>query len=146
MGTPQSVGRIYHVTIIVKPGNFDHCIETYSKMLGISFSAKKRLDDYGVINAVSFEAGLEILAPLDTESVYAKRLQERGEGCHYICFGVADIDEAVGRARASGATVLFQRDALVDAPQLTGQFDRFQIAQLDPLFGTGFVLEQIEKR
>lgn len=36
-------------------------------------------------------AWVQLVEPLDTESVIARHLQEVGEGVHHVCFGVDDV-------------------------------------------------------
>jgi len=94
--------RIDHLAIIVHPENLDTYIEKFSKLLGVTFDDVIRAEDAGVAAALSWDSGLEIVAPLRKEGRYWERLERFGEGCTVLVFGVDDIDEAAARANAMG--------------------------------------------
>jgi hypothetical protein len=49
---------------------------------------------------------LELIEPLDDLSIYAKHLEEHGEGLHHILLGVADYDRAEETLRAKGHKIV----------------------------------------
>ena len=55
---------------------------------GEPFKVKLVLMKFGPIN-------LELLQPLDDKSIWAKFIEEKGEGIHHIAFGVSNYDEMV---------------------------------------------------
>ena len=98
----QAIQRIDHVAIIVYPENFDAYVEKFSKLLDVTFDDAVRAEDPGVAAALSWDSGLEIIAPLRKEGRYWERLQRFGEGCTILVFGVKDIDQAKVRANQMG--------------------------------------------
>jgi len=98
----QAKQRIDHLAIIVRPENLDAYVEKFSKLLGVSFDDSIYAEDAGVRAALSWDSGLEIVAPLREEGRYWERLQRFGEGCTVLVFGVDDIDAASDRANDMG--------------------------------------------
>lgn len=98
----QAKQRIDHLAIIVRPENLDAYVEKFSRLLGVSFDDSIHAEDAGVRAALSWDSGLEIVAPLRQEGRYWERLQRFGEGCTVLVFGVEDIDEASARANDMG--------------------------------------------
>lgn len=98
----QARQRIDHLAIIVRPENLDAYVEKFSKLLGVSFDDSIYAEDAGVRAALSWDSGLEIVAPLRQEGRYWERLQRFGEGCTVLVFGVEDIDTAAERANEMG--------------------------------------------
>lgn len=98
----QAKQRVDHLAIIVYPENLDAYIEKFTKLLGVTFDDVVRAEDAGVAAALSWDSGLELVAPLRKEGRYWERLERFGEGCTVLVFGVDDIDEAVERAHQMG--------------------------------------------
>lgn len=98
----QAKQRVDHLAIIVHPENLDAYVEKLSKLLGVTFDDSILAEDAGVRAALSWDSGLEIVAPLRKEGRYWERLQRFGEGCTVLVFGVDDIDEAMVRANQMG--------------------------------------------
>ncbi len=48
------------------------------------------------------ETVLELLEPMEGETVISKFLQERGEGFHHLCFAVEDIHKAIASLVSQG--------------------------------------------
>jgi methylmalonyl-CoA/ethylmalonyl-CoA epimerase len=49
---------------------------------------------------------LELIEPLDDQSIHAKHLEEHGEGLHHVLLGVADYDRAEAILRAKGHKII----------------------------------------
>ncbi|GAY22198.1 VOC family protein [Sphingobium fuliginis] len=98
----QAKQRIDHLAIIVRPENLDAYVEKFSKLLGVTFADSIHAEDAGVRAALSWDSGLEIVAPLRPEGRYYERLQRFGEGCTVLVFGVENIDDAAARANGMG--------------------------------------------
>jgi predicted enzyme related to lactoylglutathione lyase len=98
----KSVQRVDHVAIIVYKENVEKYVRKLSDALGVTFDPPTIVESTGVVAALSWDSGLEILAPLREEGRFWDRLQRHGEGCSIIVFGVADMDEAKARAQAAG--------------------------------------------
>jgi methylmalonyl-CoA/ethylmalonyl-CoA epimerase len=50
------------------------------------------------------EVMLELIQPLDGDSLYAEHLATQGEGLHHVAFDAANFDEACARLREKGYT------------------------------------------
>jgi methylmalonyl-CoA/ethylmalonyl-CoA epimerase len=49
---------------------------------------------------------LELLQPLNEESILAQFLKRKGEGLHHIAFSVSNFDEVISKLRAQGVEML----------------------------------------
>jgi len=49
---------------------------------------------------------LELLEPLNEESILAQFLREKGEGLHHIAFSVSNLDEVITKLKAQGVEML----------------------------------------
>lgn len=56
--------------------------------------------------AYSGELQLELIRPVDGESIYTEFLERSGPGLHHVCFEVDDLAAACARARVAGLEVL----------------------------------------
>lgn len=98
----QAIQKIDHVAIVVYRENLPAYVEKLSKTLGICFDEPAIVESTGVIAALSWDSGLEVLAPLKEEGRFWDRLQKFGEGTSIIVFGVQDMDAAKQRALEVG--------------------------------------------
>jgi 4-hydroxyphenylpyruvate dioxygenase-like putative hemolysin len=144
----QAIQKIDHVAIIVFRENLDAYVQKFSAALGITFDEPAIVESTGVIAALSWDSGLEILAPLKNEGRYWDRLQKYGEGSTIIVFGVKDMDAAQQRARDAGVEVGFE----VKLGGTEPWFDRFstfkeaRINMFDSDLCVSMALSQIEPR
>lgn len=144
----QAIQKIDHVAIIVYRENLDAYVAKFSAVLGIEFDRPTIVESTGVVAALSWDSGLEILAPLRNEGRYWDRLQKYGEGSTIIVFGVQDMDAAQQRARDAGVEVGFEVELRGTEPW----FDRFEVfreARLNMFDGdpcVSMALSQIEPR
>jgi hypothetical protein len=74
--------------------------------------ASCRIDDLGIHLLMSWDAGVEIVAPTEQPgsltSVLNGFLEAKGEGIFSTVYEVDDLDAAVQQAVAAGATVAFE--------------------------------------
>ena len=145
----QAIQKIDHVAIVVRRENVDKYVKTLSEALGVTFDEPCIVESTGVVAALSWDSGLEILAPLKEEGRFWDRIQKHGEGSCIIVFGVKDMDAAKERAKKAG----------VDSPgpevKLSGKepwFDRFKVFRearlnlIDPDLPLSIGLGQLEPR
>jgi hypothetical protein len=125
----QSIQRIDHVAIVVKQENAHKLADRLSAALAITFSEPVVNEAYGLMIIVSWDAGLEVMAPTREEGPYWERIQRHGEGTVSIIFGVADMDAGIQRARDSGVDVSSEVTLNGDEPWLE-QFSTFREARL----------------
>jgi methylmalonyl-CoA/ethylmalonyl-CoA epimerase len=96
---PQGVNR---VVIAVK--DLDEATALYSRLLGATFhDDSASSESYGMRVAISWDAGIELCAPLPGHDSFTKRfIEQRGEGLMSVVFAVDDLDEARERAENLG--------------------------------------------
>src|SRR5882762_1683696 len=91
----QNVNHVDHVVWITQLSNQEARVRDLSKMFKAEFLGPREFPDMGMSICVSWESGLEVVAPLDQNTPQAnqlrKRLDERGEGFLAVVFGVPDI-------------------------------------------------------
>lgn len=142
---PRGVNR---VTIAVK--DLDKGIALYSGLLGATFHDQSTpAEPYGLRCAISWDAGIELVAPLPGRDSFAeKHITKHGEGLMGVVFAVDDVDEGRQRAEEMGIGVLglieYNQDELREYHQ--GMFKKYKEYMLNPAdtYGVGVVLGQIE--
>ena len=72
----------------------------------------------------------ELIEPLDSESIYARFLAEKGEGVHHIAVATPSFDDAVAAQAARGATLA-----------LSGEFSGIKVAYLPTDRDLGTLIE-----
>ena len=101
---------------------------------------------FGVRVSINFEAGVELVAPIDgRESGVRSTLEERGEGIMGVVFAVPDADASRDAAKAHGIDTTYSLD--YDADTIAdrygvGSFTRFYEHFLEakpPLSGTTLI-------
>ena len=100
--------RLDHVAWVCFASNFERNIELLSKLGGRPLDGPHDKPEIGIRIAISWETGLEVIAPIPGSEAPAacgaNRILERGEGIYGILFGVADMEVALERARSAGYT------------------------------------------
>jgi len=91
--------------VVIAVRDIDTAAKRYSELLGISFPHSVIRDDYGVRVKVSWDGGIELISPIDNNSMLAKFIEKRGEGLFGVVFTVSDIEEARARADKKGFRV-----------------------------------------
>jgi len=144
---PRGVNR---VTIAVK--DLDKGIALYSRLLGATFHDQSTpAEPYGLRCAISWDAGIELVAPLPGRSSFAeKHIAKHGEGLMGVVFAVDDVDEARQRAEEMVIGVLalieYDQDQIREYHQ--DMFKKYKEYMLNPAdtYGVGVVLGQIEPK
>ena len=94
------------VTILYKPGNLSLAVQDFTHVLGIDdFDGPHVVRALGIRAAVSWNRGIELIAPLEKDARNAelwKALNERGEGLYSFTYLVDDLQVAETRARMWG--------------------------------------------
>jgi hypothetical protein len=144
MALKQNVNRIDHLAIVVSAASFENCLERLTRALEARFVRAER-EDLGLLIAIDWDAGLEILAPTGPASPLWDRLQTHGEGQITIIYGVKDLDAAASRAKAAGFG-LGAEIGLIGGEPWAAQFDVLREIPLSELCGIRIALGQIEPR
>ena len=116
--------------------DLDAGIALYERTFAMPLAHRERVESQGV-EAALLDVGdghLELLAPLDPETVVGKFIERRGEGLHHVAYAVDDIDAVLGRLKQEGVE-------LIDAEPRRG-IRNSRVAFLHPK-ATGGVLTEI---
>jgi methylmalonyl-CoA epimerase len=100
--------KIDHLGIAVR--SLDRALEFYRDQLGLEISLRETVA-HEKVNVAMLPLGeprIELLEPVETDSVIGKFIDKRGEGLHHIAIRVPDLNASVERLRASGAKLLNQ--------------------------------------
>jgi hypothetical protein len=147
-GRPSS--HLCRVVITYRPENFDAAVAAFTAALGIDFGAVLEPPGMGLRLAISFDAGIELVAPIGEEGyapVFWKALAERGEGIQQLVFRVPDLEAQVAASRAAGWEAGDLRLNCFDAcPHLAAQYAAMTEAGLPPVAGVAVVLLQADAR
>ena len=100
--------------VIIAVEDLDESVAFYSELLGAVFEDISWTGEaYGIRVAVSWDAGIELCAPMpgrQEDSIMSPFLAEHGEGVVIVVFGVDDADEARARAERAGVESLLPVD------------------------------------
>jgi hypothetical protein len=117
----QFINHIDHVAWLCHLKNLDEYARRLSALSSTTMIPHIR-KDLGLSVYMSWQGGLEIVAPLDDvdnefNAPLRARLKERGEGVFAVVLGVKNLDEAVSRARREGYV---PGDILLAGDSITG--------------------------
>jgi len=138
--------------VVIAVGDMEKGISLYSKMLGTTFEDISWTGSlFGISVAISWEAGIELCAPLPgRDSVVSQFLEKNDEGVMSVVFDVEEIEEAKARAEAAGIPAIipinFSQEEIDE--HLGGHFRTYKEYILnsgDPC-GFGVMLGQIEPK
>ena len=149
----ESSQRVHHVVWCVRPESLERVRRFWQEGVGVALHDLD-LPELGIHVLISWEAGLEIMAPVRETGlvVDAARafLAEHGEGVFCVVFDVASVADVAARLRAQGGRVVFEET--IDADEVArrplappGSRERFAIEQalLDPICGMRICLQQL---
>jgi len=145
---PQGVNRV-----VMAVEDLDKAVTVYSGLLNTSFiDASEGGEPFGLKVAISFDAGIELCAPMPGRDSFIKQfIDKHGEGITGVVFVVDDVDEAHDKAKEMGIGVLAMiadyDQAYIDA-HLEGRYRKYKEYMLNPAgtFGAGVIIGQIEPK
>jgi hypothetical protein len=151
----SDAGRTYphphHVVWCVRRESLPELERYWADALGVEL-ASCHIEELGLHLLMSWEAGVEIVAPSETSGSFTPVLEgfleAKGEGVFSTVYEVEDLDLAVKRAVSAGAVVAFEDtiEPKVLAQRLGWPSDRqsYLVRQvgLVELLGTSVVLQQ----
>ena len=132
--------------VVIAVYNLEEAKRRYNDLLGATFmDADWTGEAFGINVAISWDAGIELCAPMpvrEKDSAVSQFLAHRGEGILNVCFGVDDGDAAFERASAQGYGCVNALDyTQEDIDQhLGGLFNRYQEFFLDSHARCGFAV------
>jgi methylmalonyl-CoA/ethylmalonyl-CoA epimerase len=90
--------------VIIAVCDLEKGVSLYSNLLGTTFEDASWTGElFGISVAISWEAGIELCAPIpERESVVSQFLEQNGEGVMSVVFGVQEIEEAKVQAESAG--------------------------------------------
>jgi hypothetical protein len=99
------VGRLDRVALLVDPANAERCVRLFGELFDLRFDGDAAGED-DILSYVSWNGGLEVIAPTGTSSPLAAELTERlgrtGEGLYSAAYAVEDLAATVTKARDLG--------------------------------------------
>ncbi len=98
--------QIDHLGIAVK--SIDTALGFYAGQLGMNVASREVVPQEKVKVAMLPAGGprLELLEPVEPDSVIGRFLEKRGEGLHHVALKVPDLAAAVARLKSGGARIL----------------------------------------
>lgn len=137
--------HIDHVTWISHPENIDKNVAALEKLTGAKLARFER-KDMSFIMYLSWEAGLEVVAPLPQRTAFNQalydRLETHGEGLLGVVFGVRDLDKHKARLESLGMEVGPLMNDHPDSPWHHKLVLRERMAP--PIMNSWFVLGDID--
>lgn len=104
----QFIDHVDHVAWICRMENLEQKVAELAALCAVDFGEPAVNADLGLTIYLSWEAGLEVVAPHAEVTPYNRLLHERlernGEGMWGVIFGVEDLEVARERARQLGYT------------------------------------------
>jgi methylmalonyl-CoA epimerase len=127
--------KIDHIGIVVR--DIEEALYVYEAALGLPLREVVDVPDDKV--RVAFlpigESNVELVQPTSDGTGTARFLEKRGEGVHHVCIEVEDLDETLGRLKASGVR-------LIDEMPRRGAHGR--VAFVHPKGAHGVLVELVE--
>jgi len=101
--------RIDHVGVAVS--DLDAAAALYEGTFGMPLTHRETVESQGVEAALLDvgEGHVELLQPLDAETVVGKFIERRGEGLHHVAYAVDDIDATLEQLKGSGVKLIDER-------------------------------------
>jgi catechol 2,3-dioxygenase-like lactoylglutathione lyase family enzyme len=138
--------------VVIGVRDLEKGISLYSNLLGTSFEDISWTGAlFGISVAVSWEAGIELCAPLPgRESVVTQFLEENGEGIMSIVFAVEEIEESKIQAESAGVSAVipinFSQEDIDE--HLGGHFKTYKEYVLNSVeqCGFGILLGQLDRK
>jgi len=113
------INHVDHVAWLSRPENLDANVAQLEKLTGATLTRFSRAD-MGFTMCISWEAGLEVVAPheerTDFNSWLWSELEAKGEGVTSVVFGVKDLDAHKARLAKLGFEVGPLMDDHPDSP------------------------------
>ncbi|MFT5133826.1 MAG: methylmalonyl-CoA/ethylmalonyl-CoA epimerase [Gammaproteobacteria bacterium] len=130
--------RVHHINFVVH--DLEAAVIKYQTLFGLD-NCEYLNHPHRPVKTARFKIGdswIVLLQPLDTESLPAQHLQEKGEGFFLISFEVDDLDAAMKRVEEKGGIL---RDETARPGILN-----WQVADLDPDSTFGALIQLVEER
>ncbi len=129
------IKKFNHVGVAVK--DLDSTVKFFEKTYGAKLLWRRKFEDQKIESAfVSVgEVQFELSASLESHSVIAKFIENRGEGIHHVSLEVDQFDQVIKDLKANGLRVLAEADT-----------KDFRAAFIHPQSNFGMLTEIIEPK
>ena len=129
--------KIDHIGIAVK--DLEQAIRLYKEAFGIEPSLVYE-SEYTKAKIAFFPIGqtrIELIQPINPESVMGKFLEKKGEGIHHISFNVKDVDKSLSELEMKGIQLIDRKARKVRENE--------KVAFLNPKSTNGVLMELIQE-
>jgi methylmalonyl-CoA epimerase len=129
--------KIDHIGIAVK--DLEQAIRLYKEAFGIEPSLVYE-SEYTKAKIAFFPIGqtrIELIQPINPESVMGKFLEKKGEGIHHISFNVKDVDRSLNELETRGIQLIDRKARKVRENE--------KVAFLSPKSTNGVLIELIQE-
>ncbi|TGD70820.1 hypothetical protein E4634_20655 [Mangrovimicrobium sediminis] len=113
------INHVDHVAWLSRPENLDANVARLKQMTGATLRRFSR-KDMGFTMCISWEAGLEVVAPMEERTEFNQwlwsELEAKGEGVNSVVFGVKNLDAHKARLEKLGFVVGPLMDDHPDSP------------------------------
>lgn len=113
------INHVDHVAWLSRPENLDANVAQLEKLTGATLTRFSR-KDMGFTMCISWEAGLEVVAPMEERTDFNgwlwSELETKGEGVSSVIFGVRDLEAHKARLEKMGLEVGPLLDDHPDSP------------------------------
>jgi len=113
------IDHVDHVAWLSSPENLEANVALLEKLTGASLTRFDR-QDMGFTMCISWEAGLEVVAPMEQRTDFNEwlwsELERKGEGISSVIFGVKGLEEHKARLEKMGFEVGPLMDDHPDSP------------------------------
>ena len=129
------IKKINHVGIAVK--DLERTIEFFEKTYSAKLVWRIKYEDQKIESALIAigEVRFEITASLDSQSVIAKFIEEKGEGIHHVSLEVDQFDNVIKEFKTKGLRIIAEADT-----------KNFKTAFIHPQGNYGMLTEIIEQK
>jgi methylmalonyl-CoA epimerase len=96
------VEQLDHIHIVVR--DLQKAVDFFESLLGIKFAGVIQVEGWDAISRIAAigSVGIELIQPTSPQSIFAKFLEQRGEGVQALSLKVPDIEEAKAEMQARG--------------------------------------------
>ena len=145
---PRGVNRV-----VMAVNDLSKAVDLYSDLLNTTFiDVSDGAEPFGLSAAISFDAGIELCAPLPGRDSFVRRfIDQHGEGLMWVVLVLDDVDQTHDKAKEMGIGVLaliadYDQD-YIDR-HLEGRYKKYKEYMLKPAdtFGAGVIIGQIEPK
>jgi methylmalonyl-CoA/ethylmalonyl-CoA epimerase len=100
------INKVEHIALAV--ADLDAAVAHYRDVWGLEVSARERVEDQGVEEAMLpvGDTFLQLLGPTGPDTTVGRFISNRGEGLHHIAYEVPDLEAALAELKAKGVELI----------------------------------------